>query len=73
MMLFTVMGGTQRNQVLEYVVSQVAACVQLMDLQVDRRAAQLATPSVPFQHPKSKRVIFLSIELQSGLLLAQAA
>jgi hypothetical protein len=40
--------GTEGNQVLVGVISEFASGSQVMDVQIGRSAAVLASPSVPF-------------------------
>jgi hypothetical protein len=46
--LFTVADGTQSYQVVQGIVSKIAARSLMMDVQVVRGAAELATPPISF-------------------------
>ena len=65
--------GAQGDEVFCRVVSQPAAEFPMMDLEISRRTAQLATPAVSRQNPFAESSVVLGVEPPARLPLAQHA
>jgi hypothetical protein len=49
--------GTERNQILQSIIPQLASRPQMMDVQVSRRPASLAAPAVSIRDLVTKLVV----------------
>ena len=58
---------TQGSQIVCLVVSKHAARFHVVDVQIVRRTAELATPTVSFEHLIPKCLVLRRAELQSRL------
>ena len=70
-MLTCVATGTERNQILQSIIPQLASSLQMMHQQVSRRPATLAPPAVSSQYLVAKLFIDFGTKLKSGLPRAQ--
>jgi hypothetical protein len=59
------------NQIIQSVSAELAPLCQVMNLQVLRRPAVLASPAISFEHPVAEYAVFFDAKLQSGALLAK--
>lgn len=55
--------NTERNQVIERIVAQLTSFDEMMHLQVFRRTAVLASPSVSLEHSVAQQPICIRAEL----------
>ena len=62
--------GAERNQVLSDIPAKLAPGLHVMNLQVLRGAAVLASPTISFQHLFSDHGVFFWAQFESRLLLA---
>jgi len=59
---------TESDQVADFISAKAASKSQMVDLEVGRRPADLAAPTVTLQYPQSLRTILLRVQLQPKLL-----
>jgi hypothetical protein len=65
----TVAIGTERDQILFDVVTQLASRAHVVDLKTIRATAVLASPAIPLQHIATKFAIGIRVEPKSRLSL----
>jgi hypothetical protein len=57
-MLHLVARRAECNQIVQCIVAEAASFHQMMHLQLFRRTAVLASPSIPFEHSSMKQLVF---------------
>src|SRR5579862_8457410 len=66
--LFSMAIHTESDQVADFISAKPASKSQVVDLEVGRRPADLAAPTVTLQYLQSLRMILLRVQLQPQLL-----
>src|SRR5579862_7298351 len=66
--LFSMAIHTESDQVADFISAKPASKSQVVDLEVGRRTADLAAPTVTLQYPQSLHMILLRVQLQPKLL-----
>jgi hypothetical protein len=55
------------DEIFFHVTSQSASRLNVMDLEIFRRSASLASPAVAFEHPLAKHAIGIPVQSEPGL------
>jgi hypothetical protein len=69
-MAFSMTAGAECNQILRHIPAKSASRRNVMNLQVLRGAAVLASPTISFQHVFSDHGVFFQLQFESRLPLA---
>ena len=70
-MMPSVTVNTERDEVIKSIVAEFASSGKMMGLQIFRRPATLASPTVSFKHSIAERLVCLRAELESRLFLPE--
>jgi len=62
-------GGAQSYKICHFIVTEAAPRLQMMNLEILKGSAVLATPAISFHHLIPKQFVSLCVQLNPGFLL----